>query len=235
MTMKIYISFFLILLLSLFAGKVEGQCSITGQPSNQITCPGISVDFSVTAPGTGLLYQWKKDGADILGATSSTYTILSPAETDEGSYTVEVSGDCGTPVTSDAATLTVKAEPAITGQPSNQITCPGSSVSFSVTATGDGLTYQWKKGGSDISGATSSTYTISSPAETDEGSYTVEVSGDCGTPVTSTSATLTVYTPTGIPVFTEGDTILCNSTNDTYVATTTDGTTSYSISTSGAG
>jgi len=97
------------------------------------------------------------------------------------------------------------------------------------------LFYQWKKDGSDISGATSSTYTISSPAEIDEGSYTVEVSGDCGTPVTSTSATLTVYTPTGIPVFTEGDTILCNSTNDTYVATTTCGTISYSISPSGAG
>ncbi len=214
---------------------VKAEPAITGQPANQITCPGSSVSFSVTATGDGLLYQWKKDGSDISGATSSTYTISSPAETDEGSYTVEVSGDCGTPVTSDAAALTVKAEPAITGQPSNQITCPGSSVSFSVTATGDGLLYQWKKDGSNISGATSSTYTISSPAETDEGSYTVVVSGDCGTPVTSTSATLTVYTLTGIPVFTEGDTILCNSTNDTYVATTTYGTISYSISPSGAG
>jgi hypothetical protein len=65
--------------------------------------------------------------------------------------------------------------------------------SFSVTATGTGLTYQWQKGGVNIAGATSSTYTINNIATTDAGNYTVIVSGvsPCP-PVTSSVATLVV-------------------------------------------
>jgi hypothetical protein len=84
------------------------------------------------------------------------------------------------------------AEPSITGQPASVSKTIGESVSFSVTATGTGLTYQWRKNGVAINGATSASYTISSVASTDAGSYDVVVSGDCGSPVTSEAAILTV-------------------------------------------
>ena len=198
-------------------------------------CAGTSVTFTATPVNGGTpTYQWYKN-SNPAGTNSSTYADT-PVNGDQVYVIMTSIETCksGSPAISNTIILTVKAEPAITGQPSSQIRCPGVSVSFSVTATGDGLTYQWKKGGSDISGATFDTYTITNPAETDEGSYTVVVTGDCGTE-TSASATLTVRTPTGTPVFTDGDTLLCNSVNETYVATTTYGTISYSISPSGAG
>jgi hypothetical protein len=65
-------------------------------------------------------------------------------------------------------------------------------VTFSVKASGtEPLSYQWRKGGSDISGATDSSYTITSVVMADAGSYDVVVSNSCGS-VTSSAATLTV-------------------------------------------
>ncbi len=85
--------------------------------------------------------------------------------------------------------------PAITTQPTNQTTCAGTSVSFSVTATGTGLTYQWRKGAVNIGGATASTYTIEAPIVGDAGSYDVVVSGTCAPAVTSSAVTLTIDIP----------------------------------------
>ena len=171
--------------------SVTAKPAITTQPKSQTVNEGSNVTFSVVATGTApLSYQWKKNGSNISGATSSSYTISSAKTSDAGSYTVTVSNDAGK-VTSSTATLTVTAKPTITTQPKSQTVNEGDSVTFSVTATGTGLKYQWKKGGSNISGATSSTYKISSAKSSDAGSYTVTVSNSAGS-VTSSAATLTV-------------------------------------------
>ncbi len=82
--------------------------------------------------------------------------------------------------------------PVITTQPASVSVTTGSSASLSVTASGDGvLTYQWKKDGTDVSGATTATYAISATSSTSAGSYTVVVSNFLGS-VTSSAATLTV-------------------------------------------
>ncbi len=82
--------------------------------------------------------------------------------------------------------------PTITAQPQSQTVNVGAPASFSVTATGTApLGYQWKKGGSDIAGATASTYSIAAAQTTDAGSYTVVVSNVAGS-ATSNAATLTV-------------------------------------------
>ena len=191
--------------------------AITTQPSDATACAGDNVTFSVTATGSNLTYQWQKDGSDISGATSDTYTINGVSSTDAGSYTCDVTGDCGS-VTSNSATLTVNPATAITTQPSDATACAGDNVTFSVTATGSNLTYQWQKDGSDISGATSDTYTINGVSSTDAGSYTCVVTGDCGS-VTSNSATLTLSTPTTDPASVSAtDTIICSgeSTTLTY-------------------
>ena len=170
---------------------------ISTQPANQSAVVGQSATFTVTATGGATLtYQWKKNGTDISGATSSTYTTPATSSADNGAiFLVSVSNSAGT-VTSNSATLAVTAAPvapSISTQPVNQSVVVGQSATFTVVATGGAtLIYQWKKNGTDISGATSSTYTTPATAIGDSGAvFTVVVSNAAGS-VTSTEATLTV-------------------------------------------
>ncbi len=172
--------------------------TITAQPVAQTVCNSGSATFSVTATGSALTYQWRKGGVNISGATSANLLISPVLATDAATYDVIVTGNCGT-VTSAAVTLTVNASTVITAQPTAQTVCSGSNASFSVTATGVGLTYQWRKGGTAITGATSSTLTISNVAAADANNYDVVVTGTCGT-VTSNAVALTVNTCTSVPV-----------------------------------
>jgi hypothetical protein len=95
--------------------------------------------------------------------------------------------------TSSTSTSTSSA-PTITTQPSSQSVVAGASATFSVVATGTGtLSYQWRKDSSSISGATSSSYTISSVTTSDAGSYDVVVTDSVGS-TTSSAATLSVTT-----------------------------------------
>lgn len=84
----------------------------------------------------------------------------------------------------------------ITTQPTaTQTVCQNAAVTFSVAATGNAsLTYQWYKGTSPISGATSATYTIASAATTDAGTYNVKIKNACGDSTLSGNSVLTVST-----------------------------------------
>ncbi|MDP2139103.1 MAG: immunoglobulin domain-containing protein [Candidatus Didemnitutus sp.] len=85
--------------------------------------------------------------------------------------------------------------PTITTQPAGLSLTTGSSAAFSVGATGEGtLSYQWKKDGALIPGATSSTYSIASATAGHAGTYTVAVANNWGA-TESASATLAVTTP----------------------------------------
>jgi kumamolisin len=84
--------------------------------------------------------------------------------------------------------------PIITAQPQSTSVNLGNLFSFSVTATGGGLTYQWSLNGAAIAGATGSSYVKGISTSSDAGSYTVAVSNVAGS-VTSASATLTVVAP----------------------------------------
>lgn len=171
---------------------------ITTQPQSQTVTVGANVTFSVVASGTApLSYQWRKDGANISGATTSSYTKSNVQAGDAGNYSVLVSNAAGS-VASANAVLTVNGSgtpPAITTQPSGQIVDEGGSVTFSVVATGTApLTYQWRKNAANISGATASSYTKSNVQASDAGNYSVVVANGFGS-VTSSDAVLIVNTP----------------------------------------
>jgi hypothetical protein len=174
---------------------------ITGQPvASQAICEGSSATFTVTATGTALTYQWKKNGVDIGGATAASYSIPATVTADAGTYTVVVSGTCTPGVTSTASVLTINDQPEIITGPASQIVCAGQSVTFTVNAgVTTGVTYQWRKGGVNIGGATASSYTIAATVAADAGNYDVVVSGTCTPAVTSAVATLTVN---ALPVIT---------------------------------
>jgi len=96
----------------------------------------------------------------------------------------------GTPIVSAAA-------PSITTQPANQTVTAGQKATFSVTATGTTpLTYQWQKGATPITGATSASYTTPATTTSDSGSqFSVTVTNAIGN-ITSNKATLTVNAAT---------------------------------------
>ena len=183
--------------LNFSANTVTTAPTITTQPGNQSVVAGQTATFSVVAKGTAPLnYQWQRNGSNIAGASSSSYTTPGTTTSDSGSaFDVVISNSAGT-VTSSAATLTVNAAavaPAITTQPVNQAVTAGQTATFSVTATGTApLSYQWQKNGSNISGATSSSYTTPATTTPDSGStFKVVVSNSAGS-VTSNAVTLTV-------------------------------------------
>lgn len=183
--------------------------TITKEPANQAVCTaGDLASFSVAVTGDGLTYQWRKGGVDLVaggnisGATSDTLTINPVAVGDEAiNYHVVVTDTCGQVVTSADASLSISTDVIINAQPTDQIGCQDTPVSFSVTATGAGLTYQWRKGTvnlsniGNIAGATSATLTVYSVSAADVASdYNVIVSGTCATPVTSVYASLSIIT-----------------------------------------
>jgi len=171
--------------------------TITAQPANQTVTTGQTATFAVVAGGTApLSYQWKKNGANITGATAASYTTPVTTTADSGStFAVVVTNTAGT-VTSAAATLTVSAAavaPTITTQPANQTVTAGQTATFAVVAGGTApLSYQWQKNGANIAGATAASYTTPATTTADSGStFAVVVSNSAGT-VTSAAATLTV-------------------------------------------
>ena len=171
--------------------------SVTSQPANQTVTVGQMATFSVTATGTSpLTYQWRKNAITISGAASASYTTPATTTGDNGAkFDVVVSNSAGS-ATSNAAMLTVDAAPvapSITTQPANQTVNAGQTASFSVAARGTApLSYQWQKGGSNIGGATSASYTTPATTLADTGAkFDVVVTNAVGN-ATSTSATLTV-------------------------------------------
>src|SRR3989442_4456945 len=115
-------------------------------------------------------YNWSISGnGTVNGATNAQSVSVNPAGGGSFTLTLTITGTNGCSSTCNT-TVTVNTPPAITAQPVSTAVCAGSPVSFSVTATGTGLTYQWRKNGTNsvnggsVSGATSATFTINSPA-----------------------------------------------------------------------
>ena len=184
--------------------------AIVTPPTAINACAGNNATFSTSATGDNLVYQWQisTDGGttwtNISGATANTYSITNVTTADNNNrYRVIASNNCPSSVTSAAAILTVGTPAAITSQPVNQTTC-GSTIQFTSTATGTGLSYQWQvsnDGGitfTDITGATASNYPISGPSATlNNNQYHVIVTG-CNGSINSSNATLTVNSPAAI-------------------------------------
>ncbi len=167
---------------------------ITGAPTDQTVTAGTAVALRTSAIGTPTpTYQWQKDGVVLANATAATLTIPSAALTDAGRYTVTATNFLGTSTAS--ATLTVNAAPVLTTSPASQTVTTGTAVTFTAAATGfPAPTFQWRKNGTAIAGATTTTLRIASAAAADAARYDVIATNAIGS-VTSTVATLVVNAP----------------------------------------
>lgn len=165
--------------------------------ADQTKCFGEMATFMVTPSGGAgsFTYQWfnfvNGTGALLEGETNASLMVTASETTD---YSVIVTDTNGCSETSDFVRLTVNALPTVTDL-SDQSVCSGMTVDFTANPSGASpFNYQWRKDGTDISGANDATYTAS-----DMGTYEVFITDDNGCSVTSNSANLTVN---ALPTFT---------------------------------
>ncbi len=183
--------------------------TITSQPLTQVVVGGNTGIFSVSSTGQQpLTYQWQfngtnlTDGAQTSGSTNSILTISNAQNANAGPYQVIISNNYSA-VTSSVAFLYIYAPVQIIGQPTNVAVLSGSNVSFTVTAAGVPISYQWYFNGSpltdggNISGSKNPTLNITDAQIADTGIYTVQVT-NVFSAATSSNASLTVYNPVQI-------------------------------------
>ena len=177
---------------------------------NTIFCQGNSVSLNANS-GSGLTYQWKNNGSNISG-TSSSYTATS-----SGNYTVQVTNSSGCSTISNPTTVSVNPLPMATLSNTGTLTfCQGGSVSLNANI-GSGLTYQWKKNGVIINGVNTSSYSV-----TTSGSYTVVITNTNGCSATSNTLNVVVNALpnpiiSGITSICQGDTSILSINSTTGI------------------
>ncbi|HEY1108233.1 MAG TPA: immunoglobulin domain-containing protein, partial [Opitutaceae bacterium] len=167
--------------------------TIASLSNSQTVTEGRAVTLTVSVNGTApFTYQWKKGGANITNATLSTLVLDPVRRTDDGSYTVTVTNSAGS-VTSSPVTLAVTAATAPSGvyiyNYSYSTLYFGQTLTLSSAHSGsDPYTYQWKKDGIVIPGATTNSYSKANAQAADAGSYTVTVTNIAGSSTSSAYA-----------------------------------------------
>lgn len=185
---------------------VNAQASIVSNPADQSACPGNAVSFSAEATGPDLSYQWQistDDGStftDISGATSSSLNITNViASMNNNQYRVQLTTSCSVAsISTNSAVLTVLPQANIVRNPSNFLACAGTDATFSISAEGTNVQYQWQVSTdngvsyTNISGATNDTFLLSAITNSmNNNKYRVIVSANpCGN--VSTTATLNI-------------------------------------------
>lgn len=166
--------------------------AIAAQPQSRTLNTGTTTTFTVSVNGSPpFTYQWRKNGADIGGATGASYTIASVQAGDAGGYSVVVSNAFGA-ATSPPATLTVLAAstaPVISVQPRDVVSRAGATVALTIGANGaTPLNHQWRKNGVSIAGATGATLVLNTVSATDAASYSVLVTNSLGSAASASAA-----------------------------------------------
>jgi len=179
--------------------------SITTQPASKFVCASTTTTLTAAGSGgTNIKYQWAKngvnmnDGGTISGSKAATITLSNVALADAATYTCSIVNDCGITLTTSEAVIVVGPVALVTKQPTAQSADEGTEATFTVEASGTGLSYQWKRNNVNVSngakyaGATSAVLTVKGTTCIDAGSFSCTVSGTCGTPVNSSAVALTV-------------------------------------------
>ncbi len=217
--------------------------AITGNPVSTTICSGASTTFIAAATGpSGLTYQWQVNSGRgwsnltncgvYSGATTANLGITTPGLGLNGyQYRCILNSPCSAaPVTTNAATLTVNAKPVVTSNPVSVTQCEGINASFTVSATGYNLSYQWQvntgSGWNNLplagySGQLGTTLNVLAPPVSMNGyQYRCVVTGGCSPVATSGTATLNLY---GYPRITSqpSNSTICQGSSTSFTAGTT--------------
>lgn len=196
-------------------------------PTGPFCAPGATVlSLSGAGIGTGTSYQWQTspDGiswADSAGQTSPTMTITGLMASRWYQCLVGCTAT-GTFGSSTPVQVVVTAGPTATVTPTGPVyLCTPSTQLLSVATNAATPSYQWKLGGSNISGATTSSYTV-----TASGTYTVTVTDAATTcSTTSTGVVVGIEAPPTAPVITPSNTTMCAGAAPVQISITSGGVT----------
>ncbi len=182
--------------------------AITAQPSDVNCTVGSKATFTVTATGSSLSYLWQysKDSgktwvtSGASGNKTNTISFTTTSGHNDYKYRCVVTDEDGNTVTSNAATLTVTQKLSITNQPKSVSCKTSAKATFSVTATGSSLSYQWqysKDSGktwvtSGASGNKTSSINFTTTVSHNGYQYRCVITDGSGNKVTSSTATLTI-------------------------------------------
>ena len=158
--------------------------------ANIVILPGQTTTLSVSTDASAPTYQWYRDGSPVAGATSNSLVVN---ESEVGTYfaRVTLSGGACTSTSLDSDTTLVVTPASFelvidyaTGYTActntdivleittiNAVDSGGARTDVTATLLGD-FSYQWKRNGSIVAGATSSSISLTSPTE--NGSYEID-------------------------------------------------------------
>lgn len=160
-------------------------------PANMVILPSQTITLSVTTTAGAPIYQWYKDSNPIAGATASTYDISDVS--DAGQYYAEVSqsgGACASTAINSETTTVVAPDSfeIIIDYATAYTACTNTSIVLEVATinavdSGGGrtdvtadlkanFTYQWKKDGADVAGATAESISLTDISE--NGDYVLD-------------------------------------------------------------
>ncbi len=174
------------------AGSINGPSAV---------CAGqTGLGYSISSVSGATTYTWAvPSGATITGGQGSTSISVNWGSV-AGNVMVTPSGANGCTGSGSSLSVAINAAPGIVSDPLPQATCDGGLASFTVSASGAGLSYQWQKNGVNIlsdggtiGGSATAMLTLTGVNTGDSGaSFDCVVSGTCSPPATSGAATLTV-------------------------------------------
>ena len=178
-----------------------GQGIFITPPTKNILCAGETETLSINTTDSSWSYMWFKDGVQITGETSPTYTVDATNADFEGDYQVEISSSSicnerSAPITmSNADDFTVTMNNA-----ANIVLLPTQTETLSLTTTAISPTFKWFRNGIELSGETNNTLNVSQ-----EGTYYAEITQGGGTcPGTiKNSDTTTVVVPDSFEIVTD--------------------------------
>jgi uncharacterized repeat protein (TIGR03803 family) len=183
------------------------------QPQALTVTNGDTASFTVLAAGQSLLrYQWYSNsvstaiGTLLAGKTNSTYSFTSITNSNGRFYSVVITNTLGK-ATSSPAMLTVISKPVIATNPQPQTVNVGATATFSVTALGANLRFQWYSNsvntaiGTLLAGQTNSTCSFTAATNHNGRYYSVVVTNTFGMATSSPPALLTVQLAPSQPKF----------------------------------
>ena len=209
--------------------------TISGTPGVAI-CSGTSVTFTAnpTNGGTTPTYQWQVNGGNVPGATNSTFTTSSLNNGDVVTVIMTSNAPCASPASGSASTTaitvttTVVPSVSITGDAVTGL-CAGSTVNLTANPTNGGTTptYQWQINGSNVSGATNSTFSTSGLNNGDVITVIMTSSSPCASPATASddtpAAVIVANVTPSVTITGTPSAMICSGTSVTFTANPTNG------------